>query len=155
MLASQNWLCNVENFIKLFKFRFTIGTLDTLYTALLNRHWYCLKNKWSWLRIFGDPKKKKNIRRKKSNLENCPWLRLLFSALFPLKLLSSVKCFLVVEFQFQTQDHKLQRNCIFRAASESGLKKCSLIKVSKFQKKPNEIIFWFLPYGFKMGQIRK
>ena len=64
MLTSQKiyfflntiWLYNIENFIKLFKCRFTIGTLDTLYSASLNCHYYCLKNKWSWLGILGDPR---------------------------------------------------------------------------------------------------
>ena len=49
-------LYNIEDFIKLLKHRFTIGTFDTLYIATLNCHWDSLKDERSWLRIFGDPR---------------------------------------------------------------------------------------------------
>ena len=49
-------LYNIKDFIKLFKCRFTIGTLDKLCIASLNRHWNCLKYKGHWLRILGDPR---------------------------------------------------------------------------------------------------
>ena len=39
------FMYDIKDFIKLFKCRFTIGTLDTLYIAPLNCHWYCLKIK--------------------------------------------------------------------------------------------------------------